>query len=195
MRALCVILLAGISIACTDSDAQGSAAANSGQDAGALAAVDAAQAAGQPSAAPDSAGSPSASTAPASAADAPGAPATLPLALGFYVTADISCADASNATLQLLRRDGVNTSRVPCDFEAIERIADNRYRVMQTCVEGGEAWGTPEEEIKYTYNWEILSNTRYKTVGEDGWETTMKHCPQSSLPDPWRDNDISDIVN
>lgn len=31
-------------------------------------------------------------------------------------------------------------------------------------------------------------------TSEYGWEGSARHCPQSSLPEPWRDNDISDLI-
>ena len=142
------------------------------------------------------AGAPQPAVSPAIGAPAGGstAMARLPLRLGFYVASDVSCAGASNATLLLLHRDGINTSRVPCDFERVEQVDAGRYSVTTRCVEGGAAWGTEEQVDISTSTYEILDETSFRTISEDGWETTARHCAQSSLPEPWRDNDISDIL-
>ncbi len=47
----------------------------------------------------------------------------LPLKRGFYVASDTPCEQASNATLQLLRRDGVGGARDFCEFKQILEIA------------------------------------------------------------------------
>lgn len=133
--------------------------------------------------------------APAAGALSGGAVAQLPLRLGFYVSSDVTCATASNATLQLLGRDGINTSRVPCSLDRIEQVDATRYRVTSTCTEGGPAWGTEESVETSSSIYEILSETSFKRIYEDGWESTMNHCPQSTLPEPWRDNDISDLID
>ncbi|MBC7158966.1 MAG: hypothetical protein H5U21_02830 [Porphyrobacter sp.] len=120
--------------------------------------------------------------------------AALPLELGFYVPADIACSDASNATLSLLRRTGINTSRVPCDFTAVEPLGGNRFRVTERCSSGGPAWGTPEEVSTSTATYAIATPTRFRIESEGGHAVTMQHCPQGELPDPWRSNDIADII-
>ena len=55
---------------------------------------------------------------PAGSADAAG----LPLTLGYYVDRDTPCGQASNATLQLLRRTGIGASRMFCEFKRIEKL-------------------------------------------------------------------------
>lgn len=206
MRVIVVPLLACLAAACGDSQAD---------DAGRLLAPELADASG--AAAPGAEGDPAAGALLAAAATEEGAgsdaaqaeavaatasaspspsgerAAGLPLRLGFYVSSDVSCSQASNATLQLLRREGINTSRTPCDFSRIEKAGDNRYRVTETCTELG-GWGDGEQHVSTnTAIYEILSETRFKVMG-DSWESTMQYCPQSSLPEPWRDNDISDII-
>jgi hypothetical protein len=120
--------------------------------------------------------------------------ATLPLELGFYVPTDIVCSQASNATLSLLRRSGINTSRVPCDFTAVEPLGGNRFRVTERCSSGGAAWGTDEEVSTSTAIYVIATPTRFRIESEGGYTATMQHCPQGELPDPWRSNDIADII-
>lgn len=201
MRAIAIPLLAGLLAACGDSgaddtarlvtpelaDASGGAANGAGGDPAAAALLSAT------ATSDDAASGPEQAAVANSSSPSGEQVAGLPLRLGFYVSSDVSCAQASNATLQLLHRDGINTSRTPCDFSRIEKIADNRYRVTESCTEIG-GWGDGEQNASTnTAIYEILNETRFKVVG-DSWESTMQYCAQSSLPEPWRDNDISDIT-
>lgn len=121
--------------------------------------------------------------------------ASLPLQRGFYVADGTSCGQASNATLMLVRKSGINTSRVPCDFKSIEKTGANSYRVTETCSEGGAAWGTEEQISTNVSTYEIPNNTRFTSKSDSGWESSARYCPQSSLPEPWRNNDIADLIN
>jgi hypothetical protein len=115
----------------------------------------------------------------------------LPLQRGFYVASDTPCAQASNATLALIHREGVNGARDGCTFEAIEQIGPTSYRVTQTCSAfGGGGDGQETSIVVY----EIPDETRYTARSDSGWVQDARYCAQSSLPDPWRDNDISDIL-
>lgn len=114
----------------------------------------------------------------------------LPIRRGFYVAADTPCGQASNATLMLVSREGYGE----CRFEAIERIARDRYRVTERCSSGGPAWGRPEEIETSRVVWTIESDTAFTRVSEGGYTAKARHCEQKSLPDPWRDNDIRDIL-
>ena len=119
----------------------------------------------------------------------------LPLPLGFYVAAEVTCAGASNATLSLLRAGGVNTSRTPCDFDSIVQTGDNRFRVTETCTQGGAAWGQEEERATSVATYEITGPASYAVIPEGSTDAfAYTHCPQDSLPEPWRDNDISDLI-
>ena len=114
----------------------------------------------------------------------------LPLKRGFYVASDTPCEQASNATLLLLRRDGIGGARDSCDFTQIERVGDTTYRVTERC---GDLMN-PDDSETYVVTWEIPDDTSFSTVREDGWSSGARHCEQSRLPDPWRDNDISDVT-
>jgi len=127
------------------------------------------------------------------AASGPSTAARLPLPLGFYVSADTPCAQASNATLQLLRRDGMNTSHVQCDFTRVEKVGATSYRVTERCADDGEAFGRETEVSTSTSTYEVDGPNSFRIVGEGG-DYALRHCPQPSLPEPWRDNDISDII-
>lgn len=191
MRLLCLLLLTPVTAACsnTDETAPADRAEASASSAATLPAGAPAAPTGEVQAAAVAA--PAEPVAPPSG-DAAMAP--LPLELGFYVPADIACSDASNATLSLLRRTGINTSRVPCDFTAVEPLGGNRFRVTERCSSGGPAWGTPEEVSTSTATYAIAAPTRFRIESEGGHAVTMQHCPQGELPDPWRSNDIADII-
>lgn len=120
---------------------------------------------------------------------------SLPLTRGFYVRSETPCGEASNATLTLLHREGLNSSREPCTFKSIEPLGGNRYRVAEECSSGGAAWGHEETVETNSVVWTILSPTAFLRESEHGWSMESRHCPQASLPESWRDNDISDLID
>jgi len=131
----------------------------------------------------------------ASETEKPASVASLPLKRGFYVASDTRCGRASNATLSLLGRDGFTVSgRDFCEFVKIEKTSATGYRVTEECSSGGEAWGTEEQKDTSVVAWEIPNGTSYKRKSDSGWESSARYCAQSSLPEPWRDNDISDLI-
>ncbi len=117
--------------------------------------------------------------------------ATLPLRLGFYVSSDTPCGEASNATLLLMRRDGINGARDSCEFTSIEKTGPDRYRVAEHC---SELFGAQDGNSAETVEWQILSDTSFRSESESGWERNFRYCDQASLPDDWRNNDISDLI-
>lgn len=119
--------------------------------------------------------------------------ATLPLKPGFYVSSDTPCGQASNATLQLLGKQGFGGSRDNCVFKSIEKIGPARYRVTEECSSGGEAWGTEEELSHSVTLYDIPDSKSYSATGDGGYKSSARYCPQSSLPEPWRDNDIGGL--
>src|SRR3546814_8733928 len=80
-------------------------------------------------------------------------------------------------------------------FKSIEKTGANSYRVTETCSEGGAAWGTEEHISTNVSTYEIPNNTSFTTKSDSGWESSARYCPQSSLPEPWRNNDIADLIN
>jgi len=114
----------------------------------------------------------------------------LPLKRGFYVASDTACGQASNATLLLVHRDGINGSRDACVFRSVEQTGPTSYRAVVVCnnIQGGEAESS-------TNVYEIPDATRFSYGAEDSdYRSHLRYCEQSSLPDPWRDNDISDLL-
>jgi len=57
----------------------------------------------------------------------------LPLTRGFYVASDTACGQASNATLLLVHRDGINGARDAYSFKSIEQTGPTSYRAVAVC--------------------------------------------------------------
>lgn len=108
----------------------------------------------------------------------------LPLERGFYVRSDATCRTASLDTLALLTRQGLQWSGSACTFGRIEKLGPTTYRVEQTCDGPGKATAT----------WQIRSPTAFSFKDANGWEHTASLCPQKSLPEPWRSNDVSGLI-
>lgn len=109
----------------------------------------------------------------------------LPLPLGFYVSSDTPCGEASNATLALLHRDGLNGAREFCRFAALDPTGPSTFRAVESCssIVSGEEWSV-------TVDWEILGPASFRRKSAEGWVSEFRFCEQPSLPEPWRDNDI-----
>jgi hypothetical protein len=113
----------------------------------------------------------------------PAAVKELPLERGYYVV-DGACDLASNFSLTLNTGSGINAAQAHCEYIRIEKIADNTYSISEEChfIRGGSA----ERELEIT----VEDRTSYTlTDGDSTW--SAQHCPQESLPEPWRTNDIS----
>jgi len=130
------------------------------------------------------------SVAPPSAFEAAAATRTLPLRLGFYVTVDVPCSEASNATLGLLHVRGLNDSRNECVFESMQGLGPDRYRIVERCTEIVSG-----ESSSDTVVWEVLSPDSFRRTFETGWQSEMCHCEQSTLPEWWRDIDLDEAVD
>lgn len=170
-----LLLLAGLITACGQNAAPADehAAANDTQtSATAINAIPEAQAA-EPAAA---------EIAPAKAEPA-ATVAALPLKRGFYVESGTACGQASAATLFLLDKTSLNGQQDSCTFKKIEQTGANSYRVTEAC-EGGTSIAS------YT----VEGETSFRSTSDNGRNITARYCTQSSLPDPWRDNDISDAT-
>ncbi len=127
--------------------------------------------------------------APAPAMQAPAFPrpvATLPLRPGYYVASDTPCRRASNATVSLLRRGGIGGARDFCEFQKIEQAAPGTYRVTQACKDFQDSGPAQSSVVTYT-----LSGTeRFTARHAHGWVHSARRCAASTMPPPWRDNDI-----
>lgn len=128
-------------------------------------------------------------SAPASASQPEGA-TILPLKRGYYVAQDTPCAEASNATVTLLQRQGMGGARDFCTFEEITKISADMYRVAQACADFQD--GAAPEHIVSTYT--LTGDTQFVSRREDGWEHRARYCAQSDMPPDFRDNDISEVT-
>lgn len=134
-------------------------------------------------------GAASGRAAPPDAVAVPSAAGASPLPLGFYVASDTPCGEASNATLALLHRDGLNGARDFCRFAALERTGPATFRATERCATVGSG-----DEWSMVVDWEILGPSSFRRTRDDGWVSEFRFCEQSSLPGPWRETDISDII-
>ena len=119
------------------------------------------------------------------------APVTLPLQRGFYVASDTACGAASNATLLLFRGDGFSGSHDSCDFKTIERTGPQTYRVTEHC---DDFQAGPDSATTQLVDYRLPDDTRFISKSNDGWERDFRYCQQSSLPQDWRDADISELT-
>ena len=124
-------------------------------------------------------------------ASAAGAGTELPLERGFYVTANTACSAASNATLLLLQRDGIGGSQDFCTFDVITAESATRFHVIETCADMRDPAGGETFERVF----EVTSRGAFRAERADGWVVEATYCPQSSLPEPWRSNDIVDLID
>ncbi|WP_099864413.1 hypothetical protein [Pararhizobium haloflavum] len=115
-----------------------------------------------------------------------GASATeLPLMRGFYVDTSTTCSNASNATLFLLQRDQlVAGGREICTFAQIVPKDSRHFVVNEVC----------ETVREMVVEWTIEGEGRFSRTYANGESHSAQFCPQSSLPEPWRNNDISDRI-
>lgn len=114
--------------------------------------------------------------------------AALPLKRGYYVSSDTPCGEASNATVVLVHRKGINSAHAQCAYKAIEPTGPNVYRVREACT---ELWGNaPPEEHERTFT--LTGDTAFTAVSQsNGWVQSARYCAQSAMPSLWQENDIS----
>lgn len=110
----------------------------------------------------------------------------VPLKRGFYVEKDTPCNEASNATFDLFLGHAI---RFNCAVIHLQRQG-NSYRITESFLERGQ-----RDTIASTYR--IISNTEYTvtnapyTNGSGGETSHFRYCEQSTLPEPWRSNEIT----
>lgn len=110
----------------------------------------------------------------------------VPLKRGFYVVKDTPCDEAANDTLDLFLG---HVFRFNCVVARLRRQG-NSYRITETCFERGE-------RITVVSTYRIISNTEYTvayapdTNGSGGGTSHFRYCEQSTLPEPWRSNEIT----
>jgi hypothetical protein len=115
----------------------------------------------------------------------------LPLQRGYYVSSDTPCEQASNATLNLFRGDRMAAAHAQCRIVEQKKDRDGWYWVTESCKDlRGGAGAKPE---KLTQSYKVISRTEYILKNRFG-EFRSRYCPQSSLPEPWRKIDLSDVI-
>jgi hypothetical protein len=112
----------------------------------------------------------------------------LPLQRGFYVNAQATCQTASNATLILVTKDGMNVSRIISRFRKIDKIGPTTYRVTEVPEDLSGQAGSP-----VTNTYEVPNATTFRLKNPAG-AFEFRFCPQTSLPSPWRNNDIRSLI-
>ena len=115
----------------------------------------------------------------------------LPLKRGYYVASETPCAEASNATVALLQRDGIGGSRDFCEFRVVEQVGATTYRVTQACSDLQDGPHTETSTVIYT----IFSDTRFTSKNENGWTYSARYCDQSAMGHDWRVNNIGDVID
>ena len=118
--------------------------------------------------------------APALAADG------LPLPHGYYVATDIPCGQASNFSTYLLTRDSLRMGPEICRFSSFDQEEDRVYIITEQCDSKAEA----------SYGWVVAPDGKgFHRTGPAMGETRARFCPQNSMPEPWRSNDIRALSN
>lgn len=130
---------------------------------------------------------------PAPGAQASAEAGTLPLKRGYYVAADTPCNRASNATVNLFTGDGMNASRSVCTFRKVEQTGPTRWRVTESCQELG-GWGREAPANVNTATYDIPNDSRFTVLWPGGESRSARHCPQATMNEPFRSNDISDLT-
>lgn len=120
-------------------------------------------------------------------------PGGLPLKLGYFVSTDTPCNRASNATVSLVTGEGINASRTVCTFTRVEPQGGGKYHVTQSCGTIG-GWGHEEPAEISTVIFEIADDSRFTIRWPGGSATASRYCPQSAMNEPFRSNDISDLL-
>jgi hypothetical protein len=111
--------------------------------------------------------------------------AALPLPRGYYVASDTPCAQASNATLLLLRRHSMGGARDFCEFKSIQQIDPATYLVEEMCADF-QGSDSVTRQMQYT----LEGNNRFVSKDQNGIVHDARYCAQSGLPPDWRSTDI-----
>jgi hypothetical protein len=109
----------------------------------------------------------------------------IPLRRGYYVASDTPCGLASNATLLLLRSNGLGGSRYFCEFKDIQQMSSAVYLVEEVCTDFQNE-GHETHRLQYT----LKSSERFVSKDQNGAVHDARYCAQSELPPDWRGTDI-----
>lgn len=128
-------------------------------------------------------------TQPRDPTSGPSSVAGLPLARGYFVRQGTPCGAASNATVTLHTGHGINAAQAHCELTEIEKTGSNTFTAKETCtfIRGGEQ----TRQLDLT----ISERTSYShSDPQAAAEYSARYCPQDSLPEPWRSNDLGHLM-
>lgn len=116
--------------------------------------------------------------------------AELPLHPGYYVNAQIDCGAADNSSLYLVRRDGISSAAATCTISLINQTGPTRYEVTDNCTELASGSELGEATVLY----DIPDDRSYGYIDGETVVGMNRYCAQDDLPEPFRSNDISDLL-
>jgi hypothetical protein len=112
----------------------------------------------------------------------PAAGDILPLKHGYYVDVKVACNQASNATLTLFTGKSFGAG---CSAKA-KPVDRQTFKISEVC-------RTRDEFAKSVGIYRVLNDKEYVLNNEYG-EFHSRFCEQSQLPEPWSQNDLSEIT-
>jgi hypothetical protein len=116
--------------------------------------------------------------------------ADLPLEQGYFVSNDTPCAEASNATLQLVTRHEFNWSQQGCAIAEVTPRDSTTFAVALDCEETTDF---PAERLNVTLT---VPDPQHFGVSYSGEPPSQMHyCAQFELPEPWSTNDLSGFID
>jgi hypothetical protein len=107
----------------------------------------------------------------------------LPLEQGYFVAADTSCAEASNATLQLVTSAEFSWPQQACAIAAATQSAPTEFAVTLDCAASADL---PAEQLNVVLTIPDAQHFGLSFAGEPPAFKTF--CAQADLPEPWRSN-------
>lgn len=113
----------------------------------------------------------------------------IPLRRGYYVASGTPCSLASNATLLLLRSNGLGGARYFCEFKDIQQVSSAVYLVEEMCTDFQDE-GRETQRLQYT----LESRAHFVSKDKNGVVHDARYCPQSELPPDWSGTDIQSEV-
>jgi hypothetical protein len=107
----------------------------------------------------------------------------LPLEQGYFVAADTPCAEASNATLQLVTASEFSWPQQACAIAAATQSGPSAYAVTLDCAASADL---PAEQLNVALTSPDAQHFGLSFAGEPPAFKTF--CAQPDLPEPWRSN-------
>ena len=114
----------------------------------------------------------------------------LPLEQGYFVAADTPCADASNATLQLVTQSAFNWPLQACAIAGVTQSAPSEFPVTLECAASADL---PAERLDVVLT---IPDPQHFGLSFAGEPPAFKvFCPQKDLPEPWQTNNLSGFLD